>query len=77
MEQFQSSLYNHYATDNPTPMYDPAANMRAFADYKHAPGLYSTILKSIKRNDARVSSEHAAVQEQRTVALLHTLAYFR
>jgi len=75
VEQFQSSLFNHYATDNPTTIYDPAA-MRAFAD-KHAPGLYSTILNSIKRNDARVSSEHAAVQEQRTVALLHTLAYFR
>ena len=56
-------------------LYDPGT-MKDFAE-EHAPGLFYLILKSILRNDPRTSKEHRALQEQQTVVLLHTLAYFR
>ncbi|XP_048584884.1 uncharacterized protein LOC116604121 isoform X3 [Nematostella vectensis] len=66
--KFQIALFRHYDAES-APLYDPAT-MRDFAE-KNAPGLYSTILNSITR------CKHSALQEQRTVTLLHTLAYFR
>ncbi|XP_048589529.1 uncharacterized protein LOC116614318 isoform X3 [Nematostella vectensis] len=60
-------LTNKYDVDS-APLYDPAT-MRDFAK-KYVPGLYSTILNSIAR------CTDSALQEKRTVTLLHTLAYF-
>ncbi|XP_048583972.1 uncharacterized protein LOC125563143 [Nematostella vectensis] len=68
------ALY-HHALSSEAPLYEPAA-MKAFTQ-KHSPGLFEMLLSSITREDSRLSDEHQAVQEQRTVVLLHTLAYFR
>lgn len=75
MQRFQLALYHHYTANNESPLYSPQS-MREFTK-SHAPGLYDLVLKSISREDARLSEEYTAVQEQRTVVLLHTLAYFR
>ena len=56
-------------------LYNPDL-MRPFAE-RHAPGLYDLLLRSITRNDDRVSDKHKDLQEQRVVALLHILSYFR
>ena len=56
-------------------LYNPDL-MRPFAE-SHAPGLYDLLLRSITRNDERVSDKHKDLQEQRVVALLHILSYFR
>ena len=45
---FQRHLYNHFKSDGP-PLYDPE-DMQKLAD-QCSPGLYSTLLKSITRND--------------------------
>ncbi|XP_048575932.1 uncharacterized protein LOC5507411 isoform X1 [Nematostella vectensis] len=74
VQQFQMALY-HHALSSEAPLYEPAA-MKAFTQ-KHSPGLFEMLLSSITREDSRLSDEHQAVQEQRTVVLLHTLAYFR
>lgn len=50
--------------------------MTDFAD-KSAPGLFNVILKSILREDPRLSEDHRALQEKRTVVLLYIIAYFR
>ena len=40
-------------------------------------GLFDMILDSIRRHDGRLCSRKKEQLEQRTVALLHTRAYFR
>lgn len=71
---FQRNLYDRYKSNGP-PLYDPE-DMQKFAD-QCSPGLYSTLLKSITRNDDRLSMKRQALQEKRTTSLLHTMAYFR
>ena len=44
---------------------------------KHAPGLFEMLLSAISRDDSKISPDHQKLQEQRTVVLLHTVAYFR
>lgn len=56
-------------------LYNPKL-MRAFAD-QASPGLYDIIIDSITRDDHRVQKQRKDILEQRTVVLLHTLAYFR
>lgn len=50
--------------------------MHDFAE-EHAPGLYDKIFNAISRTDSRLSKERRELQHQRTVVILHTLAYFR
>ncbi|XP_078368291.1 uncharacterized protein LOC144652146 [Oculina patagonica] len=51
--------------------------MRSFCQ-THSPHLYDMLLSAITRDDGRATSKnHSSVQEQRIVALLHTMAYFR
>ena len=50
--------------------------MKKFTE-KHAPGLWDIIVGAISRKDNRLSAEHNDIQQQRTVVLLHILAYFR
>lgn len=71
---FQLALYHHHE-ENKTPLYNPVL-MRDFAK-ENAPGLFDTILNSILRDDERLSKESRSLQEQLTVVLLLTLAYFR
>ncbi|KAL9976792.1 hypothetical protein ACROYT_G014126 [Oculina patagonica] len=50
--------------------------MRSFCQ-THSPHLYDMLLSAITRDDGRATSKnHSSVQEQRIVALLHTMAYF-
>lgn len=70
VQQLQVALYHLK-----TPLYNPK-EMKEFAE-KHAPGLFDTILKAISRDDHRLTTEHAEMQQQRTVVLLHMLSYFR
>ena len=42
-----------------------------------APGLFDVLLSSILRDDSRLSEDRKTLQEQRTVALLHIMTYFR
>ncbi|XP_078364173.1 uncharacterized protein LOC144648517 [Oculina patagonica] len=71
---FQIALYRH-CEEKKEPLYHPGA-MREFAE-KYAPGLFNMLLQSILRDDDRLSNDDRSLQEQRTVVLLHTLAYFR
>ncbi|XP_048588988.1 uncharacterized protein LOC116621555 isoform X2 [Nematostella vectensis] len=71
--QFQSSLYEYYETNEGPPLYSPAL-MRDFVE-EHACGLYKIILNLIIKDTT--SKERKQLQEQRTVAILHILAYFR
>jgi hypothetical protein len=48
--------------------------MRDFVE-EHAPGLFDRMLNTILKDST--SKERRHLQEQRTVALLHILAYFR
>ncbi|KAK3754994.1 hypothetical protein QZH41_015158, partial [Actinostola sp. cb2023] len=76
VEAFQLALYQHYNTEEESPLYSSPV-MRDFAE-EHAPGLYNIIFKSITRsNDNRISKAREELQHQRTVVILHTLAYFR
>lgn len=70
VQQFQAALYH-----TKTPLYD-TQQMKTFSE-KHAPGLWEIIFKAISRNDNRLSEDHANIQRQRVVVLLHILAYFR
>ena len=74
METFQKALSSHYENSGQT-LYD-AADMRKFSE-THAPGLFDVLLSSILRDDSRLSEERKTLQEQRTVALLHIMTYFR
>ena len=74
METFQKALSSHYENSGQT-LYD-AADMRKFSE-THAPGLFDVLLSSILRDDSRLSEERKALQEQRIVALLHIMTYFR
>lgn len=71
---FQLALYHHYENEGRS-LYQPH-DMKAFAE-KNSPGLYNMILNAITRDDARLKKNRGKNQEQRTVALLHILAYFR
>ena len=71
---FQLALYRHYE-EKKEPLYHPVL-MRDFSE-ENAPGLFETLLQSILRDDDRLSKDDRSLQEQRTVVLLHTLAYFR
>ena len=57
------------------PLYDPTV-MRNFCE-ENAPGLFDLLLKSITRDDNRVSAERESLQKKRTVSLIHILSYFR
>ena len=48
--------------------------MKEFAD-KSAPGLFNVILQFILQEDPRLSEEHRVLEENRTVVLLHIIAY--
>ena len=72
MEAFQLALFQHNQEDQ-SPLYSPAL-MRDFAE-EHASGLYDMLLNAIIHNNT--SPERRQLQEQRTVALLHIIAYFR
>ncbi|KAK3735009.1 hypothetical protein QZH41_010665 [Actinostola sp. cb2023] len=72
--RFQMALYNHYAQQGHQ-LYHISV-MRAFAE-QNAPGLFDMLLHSITRDDTRLLKARRETQEQRTVALLHILAYFR
>ena len=77
--KFQIALYRyHHSTDenfNST-LYDPST-MRLFPN-RHAPGLFDKILLSMEKNQKQpVSEKRHAKNLQRTVALLHILAYCR
>ena len=74
METFQKALSSYYENSGQT-LYD-AADMRKFSE-THAPGLFDVLLSSILRDDSRLSEERKTLQEQRTVALLHIMSYFR
>ena len=74
METFQKALSSHYENSGQT-LYD-AADMRKFSE-THAPGLFDVLLSSILRDDSRLSEERKTLQEQRIVALLHIMTYFR
>lgn len=74
VERFQRALLQHQV-QNSDSLYEPG-EMKEFLE-KHAPGLFDVILKSILRDDPRLSAEHRTLQEKRTVVLLHTIAYFR
>lgn len=71
--QFQLALYRHYSKGGET-LYSPT-KMKDFS--KNAPGLFKLILKSIDRDDNRLTRERDNLQEQRPVALLHMFSYFR
>lgn len=75
VERFQRALLQHHQVQNSDSLYEPG-EMKEFLE-KHAPGLFDVILKSILRDDPRLSAEHRTLQEKRTVVLLHTIAYFR
>lgn len=75
VERFQRALLQHHQVQNSDSLYEPG-EMKEFSE-KHAPGLFDVILKSILRDDPRLSAEHRTLQEKRTVVLLHTIAYFR
>ena len=77
--KFQIALYRyHHSTDenfNST-LYDPLT-MRLFAN-RHSPGLFDKILQSMEKNQKQPASEKRHAKNlQRTVALLHILAYCR
>ena len=75
VSQFQTAMFRYYESNPEVPLYNPAV-MRDFCD-KNAPGLFDLLLRSITREDNRVSPERESLQKQRTVALLHILSYFR
>ena len=77
VERFQRALLQHHQVQNSDSfsLYEPG-EMKEFSE-KHAPGLFDVILKSILRDDPRLSAEDRTLQEKRTVVLLHTIAYFR
>ena len=56
------------------PQYDPG-QMKEVAD-KSAPGLFNVILQFILQEDPRLSEEHCVLEENRTVVLLHIIAYW-
>ncbi|XP_078374568.1 uncharacterized protein LOC144658110 [Oculina patagonica] len=68
-------MFKYYDTRPDVPLYDPAV-MRDFCE-KNAPGLFDLLLRSITRDDNRVSSDRESLQRQRTVSLIHILSYFR
>lgn len=72
MDTFQHALYQHYQEEG-TPLYSPTL-MRDFSE-EHSPGLFNKLLNSILKEDT--SKERQQLQEQRTVVLLHIIAYFR
>ena len=74
MEKVQKVLSSHYENSGQT-LYD-AADMRKYSE-THAPGLFDVRLSSILRDDSRLSVERKTLQEQRAVALLHIMIYFR
>ena len=49
--------------------------MKEFAD-KSAPGLFNVILQFILQEDPRLSEEHRVLEENRTLVLLHIIAYW-
>lgn len=71
---FQVALYRHYSKGGDS-LYNPTT-MRDFAQL-HSPGLFDTILKSVTRDDHRLSEERNKLHLQRTVAILHIFSYFR
>ena len=77
--QLQIALYryhNNTAENINSTLYDPST-MRLFAN-RHAPGLFDKILQCMEKNQKRPVSEKRHERNlQRTVALLHILAYCR
>lgn len=75
VSQCQVAMFRYCESKPEVPLYDPAF-MRDFCE-KNAPGLFDLLLKSITRDDNRVSAEREWLQRQRTVSLLHILSYSR
>jgi len=73
VQEFQSALYQHYDEEDQCPLYNPTV-MRDFVQ-EHSPGLFDMILNSILKPET--SKDRRYLQEQRTVVLLHIIAYFR
>ncbi|KAK3735156.1 hypothetical protein QZH41_020256 [Actinostola sp. cb2023] len=74
VEKFQIALHNHYI-EGGTPIYN-VTEMRDFTE-KHAPGLFKLILCSIAQEGNSITKNRQSLQDQRVVALLHIIAYFR
>ncbi|KAK3744785.1 hypothetical protein QZH41_014775 [Actinostola sp. cb2023] len=74
VEKFQIALHNHYI-EGGTPLYN-VTEMRDFTE-KHAPGLFKLILCSIAQEGNSITKNRQSLQDQRVVALLHIIAYFR
>ena len=74
METFQKPLSSNYENSG-QPLYN-AEDMRKFSEI-HAPGLFDVLLSSILRDDSRLSEDCKTLREQRTVARLHIMKYFR
>ena len=75
VEKFQLALYRYYESGGQS-LYR-SKEMQAFCETR-APHLFDILISAITRADGRATSEsHSNLQQQRTVALLHTLAYFR
>ncbi|XP_068673983.1 uncharacterized protein [Montipora foliosa] len=73
--QCQTAVFKYYDSKPEAPLYDPVM-MREFCE-ENAPGLFDLILRSITRNDSRISPDREALQRRRTVSLIHILSYFR
>ncbi|XP_044180501.1 uncharacterized protein LOC122961758 [Acropora millepora] len=73
--QCQTALFRYYDSKPEAPLYDPVI-MREFCE-ENAPGLFDLLLRSITRNDGRISPDREALQRKRTVSLIHILSYFR
>ena len=68
-------VFRYYDSKAEAPLYDPVM-MREFCE-ENAPGLFDLLLRSITRNDSRISPDREALQRQRRVSLIHILSYFR
>lgn len=74
LEEFQKALYRHQVTTPDIKVYD-TDSMKQFVN-KNSPGLFQDLLTCVT-GSKNLSDNRRKLQEQRVVALLHILAYFR
>ncbi|CAH3108737.1 unnamed protein product [Porites lobata] len=74
LEEFQKALYRHQVTTPDIKIYD-TDSMKQFVN-KTSPGLFQDLLTCVTGGKS-LSENRRKLQEQRVVALLHILAYFR
>jgi len=74
LEEFQKALYRHQVTTPDIKIYD-TDSMKQFVN-KNSPGLFQDLLTCVTGSKT-LSENRRKLQEQRVVALLHILAYFR